>query len=538
MTRRRAIFIAACLLLAYTGQGTVTAQPQIKVPAFRIFPGTVIQTEPVVAVDPLNPSRLFASAVTLDPAKGFHSEGVYLSTDGGETWFGNDSCKGQALFNHGGDPGVAITPDGTLILTHIGNVFNGVYSHRSTDNGLTWSAALTITADQPEDKGTLTIDNSPLSPHTGTLYAAWVTYLNPFPVSVSKSSDAGRSWSTPAIINPGPPARCSGGSIVTGRDGRVYVAWSGMTPASPFIENFAGFASSTDGGTTWSVTQQAFDMNGISGTLPLKGGIRVNGLPRVLVDRSGGPRNDWLYLLTNEVGVDPAGSDPDILLHRSTDGGASWSAGIRVNQDSLSTGNIQYFPAGDVDENGGINIIFYDDRYTTPDSAEIMLARSTDGGDTWMEMPVSNYRFKPKPIGGGSSGYQGDFIDLVCSGSRLNAFWMDDARGVYQVSSTILDLGTAVPGEELRPSTMFLQQNYPNPFNPTTLIEYGLPAQCNVELVVVDPLGRRVATLVDGIAAAGPHTVRWDASGNPAGVYFLHLRAGGRTETKKLLLIR
>jgi hypothetical protein len=483
---------------------------------------------------------MFASAVTIDPTKGFHSEGVYLSTDAGVTWSGNDTCKGQLLVNHGGDPGVAITPDGSFVLTHIGIVFNGVYSHRSTDRGLTWSSAYTVTSDQPEDKGTMTADNSSSSPYYGRIYSAWVTYVNPFPVKVASSSDAAVSWTTPLTVNPGTPARCSGGSIVTGRDGRVYVSWAGMTSSAPFIEDFAGFASSTDGGATWSVTQNAFGMNGISGTLPSKGGIRVNGLPRIIVDRSGGSRNDWLYILTTEINNAPAGSDPDILLHRSTDGGSTWSAGIRVNQDTPGNGHIQYFPAAEVDPQGGLNVIFYDDRNTTSDSAEIILARSTDGGDTWSESPVSGYHFKPKPISGGSSGYQGDFISLISSGSRLNAFWMDDAHGLYQISSAILDIGTDVAddGGTGLPASSGLRQNFPNPFNPETVIRYSLLVAGYTRVAVYDILGREVATLVDGIEPVGEHAVRWDAAHAAPGVYFCRLEAGSYRGTIKLLLVK
>ena len=57
-------------------------------------------------------------------------------------------------------------------------------------------------------------------------------------------------------------------------------------------------------------------------------------------------------------------------------------AGLRVNKDPINNGKIQYFPALDVDSTGGINILFYDDRNTTSESAEVWLATSADGGTT------------------------------------------------------------------------------------------------------------------------------------------------------------
>jgi hypothetical protein len=96
------------------------------------------------------------------------------------------------------------------------------------------------------------------------------------------------------------------------------------------------------------------------------------------------------------------------------------------------------------------------------------------------------------------------------------------------------------------PTQFSLEQNYPNPFNPTTAISYQLSAVSVVTLTVYDILGREIAKLVDGKQQAGVHTVRWDASLFPSGVYSYRLQArqtdGGRagqfTQTKKLVLAR
>jgi spore coat protein CotH/photosystem II stability/assembly factor-like uncharacterized protein len=99
------------------------------------------------------------------------------------------------------------------------------------------------------------------------------------------------------------------------------------------------------------------------------------------------------------------------------------------------------------------------------------------------------------------------------------------------------------------PTAFRMYQNYPNPFNPSTTIAFDLPVEATVALDVFDVLGRKVAaplaTEADGSTlAAGTHTVRWDASDRPTGVYFAVLRASdhsGRTlfrDTRKLLLVR
>ena len=84
-----------------------------------------------------------------------------------------------------------------------------------------------------------------------------------------------------------------------------------------------------------------------------------------------------------------------------------------------------------------------------------------------------------------------------------------------------------------------LSQNYPNPFNPATNISFEISEATSLELAVYDLLGKKVSTLASGMHAVGSHTVQWDASGFPAGIYFYKLVAeDGITETKKLVLLK
>jgi hypothetical protein len=83
-----------------------------------------------------------------------------------------------------------------------------------------------------------------------------------------------------------------------------------------------------------------------------------------------------------------------------------------------------------------------------------------------------------------------------------------------------------------------LLQSYPNPFNPGTTIGYRLIATGNVRLVLYDVLGRVIETLEEGMQNPGEHSVRWDAAGVPAGVYFCRLEAEGLARTMRLVLVR
>jgi hypothetical protein len=531
---------ALLLIIVVSFAKYVYTQTELNVPKYRIYPSSVTQTEPVAVVHPLNNQLLFVSAVTLNTANAFKSEGVYVSTNGGLNWSGSDTCNGALIFNHGGDPGIAITESGRFVLSHIGDIFPGVYTHYSTNLGVNWSAAFTVTNTQTGDKGTMAIDNSSQSSFKGRIYLTWTDLVNLSPTVCSFTTNEGESWNTPQVLNPNPPSRCVGGSVATSNDGSVYVCWSGITTNPPFKEDYAGFAASSDGGDNWVTQQNIFDMNGISGTLASKEGIKVNGLPQVAVDNSGGIREGWIYIVTTEFDNPPAGSDPDILLHRSTDGGVTWSAGIRVNQDPLNDGKIQYFPSLEIDDEGVLNILFYDDRNTTSDSTDVFLTRSIDGGNTWVEYSINNTRFKPKPIVGGASAYQGDHIALLSVGDKLYALWMADYSGIYQVWLAVVDRNALSVEDrlDLPLSSYTLFQNYPNPFNPSTKIRYVIEKESAVQLKIYDVLGNDIATLVSEVKPAGVYEVTFDASKLPSGIYFYKLTADGFSETKKLILLK
>jgi len=485
---------------------------------------------------------MFSSAVTVNTSSGFKSEGVYVTTNGGASWFGSDTCKGQNIQNHGGDPGVAIDKFGVFILNHIGNpsLITGVYSHYSSDMGANWSNAYTLTSQQPEDKGTTTSDNTPASPYYGRVYATWVNYVSPFPVLFSYTSNSGVNWSSPLSVNGTPPQRCSGGYVETGSDGKIYVVWAGVINISPYSEQYVGFASSTNGGNSWNVNQNIYAEGGINGILPSKSNIRVNGLPQIAVDNSGGARNGWLYIITTEKNLAPAGTDPDIILHRSSNAGLNWSAGIRVNQDAPNNGKIQYFPAMNIDSTGAINILFYDDRNTSSDSAEVFIARSQDGGNSWYERAVSEHRFKPKPIVGFASNYQGDHISMTSVGNKLYALWMDDYSGIYQVWCKIMDINTIGIRKIFNevPDAFTLYQNYPNPFNPSTNIRFSIKDAQFVSLKVFDINGKVISTPVNQKLASGHYEVTFDSNILSSGLYFYRLTAGNYSETKKMVLVR
>ena len=94
------------------------------------------------------------------------------------------------------------------------------------------------------------------------------------------------------------------------------------------------------------------------------------------------------------------------------------------------------------------------------------------------------------------------------------------------------------PAGETIPTGFELEANYPNPFTRRTVIPFGVPQTEHVEIEVYDVLGRRVATLVDDIMAAGRHEVTWSPQGLPAGLYLVRLTVGNVVLTQRMTLLR
>jgi len=104
----------------------------------------------------------------------------------------------------------------------------------------------------------------------------------------------------------------------------------------------------------------------------------------------------------------------------------------------------------------------------------------------------------------------------------------------YHNLSTIIEVGV--------PTKYDLSQNYPNPFNPTTKIDYDLPFDSKVTMILYDMTGREVKTLVNNTMTAGYYTEVFNLSNLSSGTYFYRLIAKSSDKdylaTKKMMLIK
>ncbi|MBF8296747.1 MAG: hypothetical protein HW389_3292, partial [Bacteroidetes bacterium] len=117
---------------------------------------------------------------------------------------------------------------------------------------------------------------------------------------------------------------------------------------------------------------------------------------------------------------------------------------------------------------------------------------------------------------------------------------------VYFDDFTVQKVGTttAVNGTDSNiPKVFDLSNNYPNPFNPSTNIQFAVPHEQNISLVIYNILGQRIRTLVQGIHPAGQYTLTWNGKDDTgrtvdSGVYLYRLETGSIALVKKMLLMK
>jgi PKD repeat protein len=132
---------------------------------------------------------------------------------------------------------------------------------------------------------------------------------------------------------------------------------------------------------------------------------------------------------------------------------------------------------------------------------------------------------------------------------RVHYFLTEQARGNVSRKYPLAGTGRltidgsgkkvyALVSEDI-PGAYMLYQNYPNPYNPATTIRFDLPQSATISIVIMDLLGREVATLVDQKEyPAGYHSVEFNASSLSSGIYFYRLTSGSFSDVRKMALVK
>jgi hypothetical protein len=328
--------------------------------------------EPSMAIDPTDPDRIVIGWRQFDNvASNFRQAGRGYSTDAGASWtFPGVLTPGTFR----SDPVLSANSEGAIYYYSLGNPNTFACDmFISADAGVTWTDPIPAFGG---DKAWMTIDRTG-GIGDGNIYVAWSTITGSD--TFTRSTDGGLTYMEPIEL-PGTPVF---GTIDVGPDGAVYVA--GINNPSFNNSNFR-LTQSTDAqnpalAPTFSPAVSVA-MGGAlrGGAGPNPGGLL--GQVWVAVDRSGGPTDGNVYLLSS---VNPPGPDPlDVMFVRSTDGGASFSAPLRVNDDLSGTNAWQWFGTMSVAPNGRIDAVWNDTR-SDPAGAfsETRYSYSTDTGVTW-----------------------------------------------------------------------------------------------------------------------------------------------------------
>ena len=201
---------------------------------------------------------------------------------------------------------------------------------------------------------------------------------------------------------------------------------------------------------------------------------------------------------TGYVSVEGNGFPAKVL--KTTDGGMTWVERTIPNSNDLQ----------------GLGFITEDIGWA---SGRGRTSVTTDGGDTWAPLPLdgSINRFE----------FFGDTLGYAM-GRRIFALTRPtstDAEGAPSTPVTAITAG------------------FPNPFAAMATIQFETGTTGDVTLKVYDVLGRRVATLAEGIRSAGTHELTWDGTTEEgrllaSGTYLLRLTAGDRVATRRLTVLR
>jgi hypothetical protein len=293
------------------GARTTLSEPET------ISAATTVGAAPMFALSPTG-----KRAVAWVSAPGGGTDGRLYVTAGGAPSELRDSSG--PIEPHGeAPPKLAYAPDGSLYALYaVGKVVPGrrfpmssLRLAKSADDGQTWTAPVTIASDSAfgtRNFHALHVGND------GALYVAWLESMQgKSKTFLTRSTDAGATWTTPALADTAQSCPCCRTAIATARDGTLYLAWRTV---------FAGnvrdvvVAKSTDHGATWATPVRVHADNWVFDGCPHAG-------PSMQVDSSGTVHVAWW---TGKQGA--AGT----YYARSTDNGTTFQPPVPLGVGEFS----------------------------------------------------------------------------------------------------------------------------------------------------------------------------------------------------------
>jgi len=412
------------------------------------------EVEPYVAVNPHETTNLIG-AWQQDRWSdgGAHGEAAAFSNDGGTTWVErtlpfSKCAPGGLPYDRASDPWVSIGPDGTaytisLSFNVVDNQNNAVAAATSTSGGATWSAPVILDADN-SPRGQTLIDKESVTADpvkAGTAYAVWDKVSGPLPNAraaahvfgftgpafFAKTTDGGRTWSAAKrIVFTGNHSQTIGNQIVVDpRTGTLYDFFDLIFGTNnigkskgPTGTNVA-YAKSTDGGDTWTDPQIINSLQSVGVPNTRTGDI----IPEPAID----PATGQLYVVWQDSRFN-GGNYDEIALSTSGDGGATWSAPIRVND---ATGQPAFTPMVAVNSQGTVGVSYY--QYLSQTSAALptnyYLKKSPDHGASFGAALLQAGPFDMMTAPNARGFFVGDYEGLATIGAVFQPFFVATNSG-------------------------------------------------------------------------------------------------------------
>lgn len=339
--------------------------------------------ESAIKIDPLDANKVIAG--TNGP--GF-LQVMHYSLNGGSTWtqaaalpLGSTCCDPTVDWSSDGAKAYAAT------LGSCGFSGCQVWVYRSADGGLTWTDFQNVTPGDPRrevttggisDKEFVHVDKFGTSPRRDSVYLTW--HDNNV-LKFSRSIDFGNTWSAPLTIS-GTGQQGIGSDIASDKNGNVYYFWPAFNSKQILVRKSADGGASFAAAVLVSSTQGSFDF-----AIPAMETRRAFIYVSTEADLSNGVFANRIYAAWTDITAPesgtPANNHGRIQVAFSADGGASWS--VRTPHETADAATVDRFhPWLGVGSDGTVHVIFYDTRQNAArTSVDLYYSKSTDGGNSW-----------------------------------------------------------------------------------------------------------------------------------------------------------
>ncbi len=379
--------------------------------------------EPAIAVDPTDPNKMTIGWRQFDTINSdFRQGGWGFTTDGGVHWTFPGVLE-PGVFRS--DPVAHSDEIGTFFyLSLLGDNFcDDVW--RSTNGGQSYVEQSANGAGHGGDKQWFTIDKTG-GPGHGFQYQFWSGFFPCDTGEFNRSTDGGVTWSTPIFL----PNDTDTGALDVDSNGNLFIGGSDSNSQFRCLRS----SDAQNGNPTITFDQNTLvDLGGFL----IQGGINGIGLcgqTFIAVDRTG--TNNNVYMLASTTPDFSTGTN--VMFARSTNGGLTFSAPHRINDDPVNPNKWHFFGTLSVAPNGRIDVVWYDTRNAANNiDSQLFYSFSTDGGVTWApNVPVSA-SFNPQ-AGFPQNEKIGDYITIVS----------DNAGGNVAYAATFNENANAVGGHE------------------------------------------------------------------------------------------